>query len=157
MIEVCKALFRDMPHVTRLDTQTQEFHMDVDEVKEWFTGVGRAPYIARLSGREVGFALAMFDKSKDTVIIDRIGSHPSFRRVGIGRKLVERIVLEANTENIGKVQMIVPSYIIDDMQDPWNIEQWLWKLGFKALGTLPDPLRRYNRDYDAYIFQRMKP
>lgn len=157
MIEVCKAPLRDMPHTVRLDVQTQEFALDVDEAKKWFTKDDRAPYIARLGGREVGFALVTFDTSKGTAIIDRVGTHPKFRRVGIGRKLVERIVLEATTEGIGKVQMLVPSYIIDDIQDPWNIEQWLWKLGFKATVTAPDHFRRYNRNYDGYIFQRMKP
>jgi GNAT superfamily N-acetyltransferase len=155
MIEVCEAQIRDMPHVVRLDTQTQEFALDVDEAKKWFTEDGRTPYIARLSGREVGFAMAQVNKS-GTCIIARIGVHLKFRRVGIGRKIVERITLEAATENIGTVNMIVPSYIIDDMEDPWNIEQWLWKLGFKATGVITDHFRRYNRNYDGYAFQRMK-
>jgi len=145
-----------MPHVVRLDTQTQEFALGVDEAKQWFTTVDEAPYIARISGREVGFALAMFDKVAHTrVIIKRIGVHPKFRRVGVGRKIVERIAIEAATENIDVVQMTVPSYIIDDTEDPWNIEQWIWKLGFKATKTITDHFHRYNRDYDGYIFQRM--
>ena len=156
MIEVCKAQIRDMPHIVRLDTQTQEFALDVDEAKKWSTVEGKAPYIARLGGREVGFALAEINKS-GTCIIDRVGTHPKFRRVGIGRKIVERVVLESVTENANKVITIVPSYIVDDMKDPWNIEQWLWKLGFKATGTSPDHFRRYNRDYDGYVFQRMDP
>ncbi len=154
---VHRGQIRDMPHVVRLDTQTQEFALDVDEAKAWFTTEDRTPYIAKLSGREVGFALAMLYESKDTVLIDRVGTHPSFRRLGVGRRLVEHVVLEATTKNIGKVQMIVPSYIIDDMQDPWNIEQWLWKIGFKAKESVTDHFHRYNRDYDGYIFQRMKP
>ena len=157
MIEVCTAPLRDMPHVIRLDTQTQEFALDVNKIRCWFMEAGKGPYIARLSGREIGFALAIFNKDKDTVFIDRVGAHPSFRRVGVGRKIVEHITLDATTGNIDKIQMIVPSYIVDDMQDPWNIEQWLWKLGFKAGGTLTDHFHRYNRDYDGYIFQRMKP
>jgi GNAT superfamily N-acetyltransferase len=161
MIEVCKAMIRDMPHIVRLDTQTQEFALDVDEAKKWFTKEGKSPYLARLGGREVGFALAAFIGSngfkgfQHTVLIDRIGVHPMFRRTGVGRKIIERITLEALTEDISKVQMIVPSYVVDDKEDPWNIEQWLWKLGFKAVGTISDHFHLYNRDYDGYTFQRM--
>jgi GNAT superfamily N-acetyltransferase len=109
-----------------------------------------------LGGREVGFALAEMNMS-GSYIIDRVGVHPKFRRVGIGRKIIERITLEAATENINKVIAIVPSYIIDDNEDPWNIEQWLWKLGFKAGKVITDHFHRYNQDYDGYLFQRMKP
>jgi len=157
MIEVCKAPLRDMPHIVRLDNQTQEFALDVGGIKEWFTEKELTPYIARLSSREVGFALAMIDKPKDMIYIARVGVHPKFRRVGIGRKIVERITLEAATENIGEVNMIVPSYTVDDTTDPWNVEQWLWKLGFKATKVVPDLFHRYNRDYDGYTFQRMNP
>ena len=157
MIKVSRAQIRDMPHIVRLDTQTQEFALDVDEAKSWFLASGKVPLLAILSNREVGFALTTFNKDKDVATIERIGTHPKFRRVGVGRKIVERVALEVVTENIGKVQMIVPSYIVDDMQDPWNIEQWLWKLGFKAVGTLTGHFHRYNQDYDGYIFQRMKP
>ena len=157
MIEVRKAQIRDMPHVVRLDNQTQEFASDVDNAKQWFTKEGVAPYLARLGGREVGFAVAWFDKPKNMAVIDRIGTHPKFRRVGVGRKIVERVVLEATTENIDEILMIVPSYIIDDKEDPWNIEQWLWKLGFKAMRVISDHFHRYNRNYDGYTFKRMKP
>ena len=155
MIEVSLAQIRDMPHVVRLDNQTQEFALDVDEAKKWFTDKTRTPYIARLGGREVGFALARAVKS-EAYTIARIGVHPMFRRVGVGRKIVERVVLEATTNDVSKVVTVVPSYVIDDMQDPWNIEQWLWKLGFKATKVIPDHFHRYNQDYDGYIFQRMR-
>ena len=163
MIEVCKAQLRDMPHIVRLDVQTQEFALDVEGAKKWFISmetppyVARYPFLARLGGREVGFALSVFDKLRGAMVIDRVGVHPKFRRVGIGRKIIERVVLESVTIESDKVQMIVPSYIVDDTQDPWNIEQWLWKLGFKATVTVSDHYRRYNRDYDGYIFQRMNP
>jgi GNAT superfamily N-acetyltransferase len=146
-----------MPHVVRLDTQTQEFALDVDEAKSWFLTSGKVPLLATLSNREVGFALIMFNIDKSILTIERVGVHPKFRRVGIGRKIVERAALEAHTEGDGKVQMIVPSYIVDDQQDPWNIEQWLWKVGFKATGVASEHFHRYNQYYDGYIFQRMKP
>jgi ribosomal protein S18 acetylase RimI-like enzyme len=157
MIKAYKGQFCDMPHITRLDIQTQEFALDVDGVKQYFTVTNKASYVAQLGGREVGFALVTCNESKGTVFIDRIGAHPSFRRVGVGRKIVERIATEAATKKIDKIQTIVPSYVVDDMEDPWNIEQWLWKLGFKAVKTISDHFHRYNRDYDGYIFERMKP
>jgi N-acetylglutamate synthase-like GNAT family acetyltransferase len=155
MIEVRKAQIRDMPHVVRLDNQTQEFALCVEEAKKWFTTTGEVAYVARLGNREVGFALAASKKSR--TLIDRVGVHPKFRQVGIGRKIIERITLEAATENIGKVNVIVPSYVIDDKEDPWNIEQWLWKVGFKATGVITGHFHRYNQDYDGYAFERMKP
>jgi len=156
MIRVYKGMLRDMPHVTNLDVQTQEFALDAEEVKQWFIQIGKAVYLAQLGKREVGFALMTYDKEKGTAFIDRVGTHPSFRQAGVGRRLVERVVLEATTESAKKVQMIVPNYAIDDKEDPWNIEQWLWKLGFKAVGVLTDHFHRYGRDYDGYVFERMK-
>ena len=155
MIEVREAQIRDMPHVVRLDNQTQEFALDVDEAKQWFTDKTRTPYIARLSGREVGFALIRVIKS-EAYSIARIGVHPMFRRVGVGRKIVEHVVLEATTNDVSKVVTVVPSYVVDDKEDPWNIEHWLWKVGFKATGSASGHFHRYNQYYDGYIFQRMR-
>jgi len=53
------------------------------------------------------------------------------------------------------VAMFIPCYLVEDKEDPWCVEEWLWKLNFKAVGTVRDGVRRYNKDFDLHIFERM--
>jgi hypothetical protein len=156
MMQSFKVQFRDMAHVTNLNLHTQEFPFDAKQVKEYFMSHNCNPYLCKVGARHVGFALATFDKFTDAVTLDLIGSRSAFRRVHVGTNLVERICVEGHTEGFKLLRMLVPSYLVDDMQDPWNIEGWLWKLNFKATKTVPG-CYRYGKDYEYYHFERRIP
>ena len=131
MIRAYRASFADMGAVTELDWRTQEFAFGTENIKQYFMTATRGAYLAKLSTKHVGFAVATFDQFVEDkpaggiVHLNGIGVHRDFRKHGIGRKLVERIDIEArNAEDpFNRMQMLVPNYQVDDMQDPWNIEQ----------------------------------
>jgi len=155
MIRVFKAEMRDMSYVVNLDLVTQEFAMDMDAAKSYFMGKSRVAYLAQVGGKSIAYATAMFDHFTNKVLIEAVGTHPEFRRVGVSRKLVDRIGLDAHAAGIRKVAMFIPCYLVEDKEDPWCVEEWLWKLNFKAVGTVRDGVRRYNKDFDLHIFERM--
>lgn len=157
MIKVERAHVRDMGHVTSLELHTQEYPKSTEEMKSYcmpVAGSGKQAYLALITSKQVGHALVDFNKTLKYCMIESIGVHPSFRKAGIGRKLVEKISIDAYVDGL-PVRIAVASYLVDDLEDPWNIEQWLWKLGFKAVGV-GDECFRYGKLYDFYIFERIK-
>jgi len=160
MIRAYSASFADMGAVTELDWRTQEFVLGSENIKQFFLTGTRGAFLAKLSTKHVGFACATFDQFVDDkpaggiVHINAIGTHREFRRHGIATKIIERIdVVSRNAdEPFHRMQMLVPVYQVDDMQDPWNIEQWLWKVGFKAIKSVPGCPHYGGCDY--YLFQR---
>jgi len=155
MIRVFRAERRDMAHITNLDLMTQEFAMDMDVAKSYFTCKSGAAYLSQVGGKSIAYATAMFDQFTNTVTIESIGTHPEFRRVGVSRKLLDKISLAAHAGGLRKVAMSLPCYLVEDKEDPWYIEEWLWKLNFKAIGSVRDGIRRYNKNFDLHIFERM--
>ena len=153
MIEISKAMIRDVGHVTTLEVWTQEFARTSDKIKACFTESESEVYLAQIGRRHVGYATANFDRQDGAVTVTAIGVHREFRKNGVARKVLDRIELEAKSLNIDTVRMLVPSYLIEDQDDPWNIEQWLWKVSFVAKGA-EGGCYRYGHEYDYYIFER---
>jgi hypothetical protein len=161
MIRAYRASFADMGSVTELDWRTQEFALGPENIKQYFLTASRGAYLAKVSTKHVGFACVTFDqfvKDKPAggiVHLNAIGTLQDFRRHHIATKIIERIDIEArNAENpFHRMQMLVPAYQADDMQDPWNIEHWLWKVGFKALKSITGACSNYG-GCDYYLFER---
>lgn len=154
MIRIERCMFKDLGHLAAGEVATQEYPLLTDEIKPYVMEKGKEGYLAKVSARVVGHALATFDKSKSYAILDSIGVNPKFRGAGVGTKLVTHIMMSANVEGFDKVHIYVPNYAIEDKDDPWNIEHWLWRNHFKAVGVKPG-CWRYGREYDWYIFERL--
>lgn len=153
MIRIERAIYKDIGHLTNGEIATQEYPLTLDEIKPFCMEKGQDAYLALLSGRAVGYALAVYDKSNDFAELRSIGVLPKFRQVGIGGRLVSKICMEANADGFAKVRAYVPSYAIEDKDDPWNVEQWFWRNEFKAVGTKPG-CYRYGHEFDWYIMER---
>lgn len=154
MIRVELAQARDMGRVTSSELHTQEYPKSIEEMKEYclaVIGSEKQSYLAYIATKAVGHAFVSY--SKKDCMIESIGVHTSFRKSGVGRAIVDKITEDANKRNYG-VKIMVASYAIDDLQDPWCIDHWLWKLGFKAVGV-GDVCFRYGKNYDYYIFERL--
>lgn len=156
MIRVEKCLFKDMGHLTNMEIATQEFALTQDEVKPYVMDKGKDAWLAKVGTRVVGYVLATLDEKDNVVILDSIGVHPNFRKVGVGKRLVEHLSLQAHAAGHSKVITFVADYLIEDKDDPWNIEHWLWRMGFKAAGVMHNECFRYGRYCDLYIFERQK-
>lgn len=154
MIQITLGAFRDVGRVANFEAATQEFPFDYDEVKRRSLAPGQESYIASVGKKMVGYTLVSFNKQSDALLIDSIGVAFPFRRVGVGRKLVDHVAAAARADALSKIRILVPSYLIEDKDDPWNIEHWLWRLEFKATTTQDDACHRYGRDYDLYVFDR---
>jgi hypothetical protein len=147
-----------MGAVTELDWRTQEFAMGVDSIKDHFMGTNKRVYAAKVSTKHIGFAAVMFDQSDSSdgnaVLLRAIGTHPLFRRNHVARKIIERIDIEARNLDtpFELMRFAVPDYQIEDRTDPWNIEEWLWKMGFKALSSVTGPHPYGEREW--YIMER---
>ena len=109
---------------------------------------------ATIQNTSIGHAFVTFDSGRKMVTIDSIGTRKKFRCKGAARKIVGYIASGAWHKGY-KVRMFVASYLIEDAEDPWNIKEWLWKAGFKAVGFAPHTCRRYNREYSVYIFEKI--
>jgi len=163
MIQTFKAQFRDMPYVTLLEAQTQEFSIGAEGVKAVFMGTTSAAYLAKVAKKHIGYAIVKFDqfegegKGAGTIWLNSIGTHREFLKLDVSRKLVDKVALEAHNHAsyFPSMKIVLPSYVIEDKDDPWNVEEWLWKLGFKAVGTKPDAISRYNQLFEAYTFEKV--
>jgi ribosomal protein S18 acetylase RimI-like enzyme len=132
MIKVSKVGIRDMGHVTTLEVAIQEFPLLIDELKTYFVDDNKAAYAAHIGSKTVGYVLVTLNK--DVMTINSVGVHPKFRRAGIGSRLIRELgfVAQVEVEVVKTIRMFVASYLIEDKEDPWNIEQWLWRTEFKT-------------------------
>ena len=152
MIRVEKCSLKDMAVVADIEVTTQEFPLLGPEIKLFLSDIDKEAHTALISNTVTGFTLTT--RADQVVTIDSIGTRMRFRNKGVSRKLVDHIVDRAKW--IGhKTQMLIPSYLIEDKQDPWSLEEWLWKLGFKAIGETKEGCRRYGRNYGVYIFEKI--
>jgi N-acetylglutamate synthase-like GNAT family acetyltransferase len=145
----------DMGHVVGMELRTQEYPMLSNDVRPYFTEAMRQVYVADIQNRLIGYLMMNFLKDKSVAVIDSIGVLPLFRNKGVGKKLVDHASTAALANTVQDIRMYVPSYVVDDMSDPWNIDHWLWKIGFKAVGVVHAACFRYGYHYDYYIFERL--
>jgi len=140
--------------VAASELATQEFPLVGPEVTAYLKDQDKEALSATIQNTSVGHAFVTFDNGRKMVTIDSIGTREKFRRKGAGRKIVDYIASDAWRKGC-KVRMFVVSYLIEDDNDPWNIKEWLWKSGFKAIGFAPHTCRRYNQEYSVYIFEKI--
>lgn len=157
MIKVEQAMMRDSGQIYMIEVKAQEFPYPTDVIHKYMMTSGKAAFIARIGDRGVGAALVTHSKEDNAVIIDHLSVHPLYRGVSVSKRLIEKLVdyaLEISEDGLIVLRIVVPAYLIEDKEDPYNIENWLCKREFKAVKLLPNEIRRYNRDYDAYVFER---
>ena len=155
MVNIECGLMSGMGYVSGLEVSTQEFPLQLDEIKTYYLENTKFVLLATIGKKLVGYVLLSFDRKEGAAYIDRIGVHQDYRRKGVATVLAVRADEFARKEKIRKLRMLVPSYQIEDHEDPWNIEHWLWRVNFKAVGVSEEPCERYGQEYDYYIFERM--
>lgn len=153
MIQVEKCFFKDLGKITGLEIKTQEFPFTIDEIKPYALEKSKDAYLAKAAQKVVGHALVSWDEFKRVATIDSIGAHPDFRAAGVGTRIAKYVATQAYAQDMHTLRMWVPSYAVEDSEDPWNIQHWLWKIGLKATGTKPGCFR-YGKEYDWYCFER---
>ena len=157
MIQVELAQARNMSDIVTLELWTQEYPKLSEEIKEYcltVKGGEKQAYTARIATKIIGYVLTAIDKETSRCVIESIGVHQEFRKTGVGRALVDKVDKEASKRG-QSLNIKVASYTVTDLEDPWCIEFWLWKLGFKASGCDGECFR-YGQTYDMYLFERLR-
>ena len=152
MIHFRKGILRDLSTLVHLELTAQEFPLSADQIKTFLETQNQSADIAVVASRAVGYTLSFDDKKADEVIVNSIGVLPEFRRVGVGTKLITNLANPQHGPPV-RLRIEVPSYTVEDLYDTYNLEHWLWKTGFKAVGTRPG-CWRYGKNYDWYKFVR---
>ncbi|MHC4704408.1 MAG: GNAT family N-acetyltransferase [Planctomycetota bacterium] len=153
MIQVRKVTRSDLGTVHMMEVKTQEFPDDIVALEAVFALPTDSAFLAFVGKRAIGYAITTHDAPHKAILIDAIGVLPAFRRNGVSRKIVDRLCIEAHTAAANKLVLSVPSYVIEDKDDPWNLEHWLWRMQFVAVKTEPGGTY-YGREYEHYIFER---
>ena len=150
-------MIRDLGAVSNLELTIQEYPLLTDDIKPYLIEKKHHVYLGRLNSKPVAYAFVRFDKGCDESLtaaeLVSIGTHKAFRHKGFSTAILARVCKDALAEGISSLQTLVPSYAIDDKEDPWNIEHWLWRNQFKGAGTKRGCFR-YGRDYEWYVFER---
>ena len=153
MIKIDTLWARDLGSVIDLEIKSQEFPLSLDVARTYVEAADKCGFLATIGGREVGHLLLALNQVDKCGII-RVSVHPSFRLKGVARKLIGMANKTVFTRGLGKLRINVPSYKVEDMEDPWNIKAWLQREQFKATGVVEGEYKRYGTSYDAYIFER---
>jgi GNAT superfamily N-acetyltransferase len=155
MIRVEMAAYRDLGDITTLEIKGQEFPFTLQEAQAYVLGDSqKAAFVARIAKRAVGAALISMCPADAALVADHITVHPTFRGAGVSTALLNTLSVEGSKAGMLRLRINVPSYKVEDKEDPWNLEHWLWKHGFKAKHVIDGECRRYGRDYDTYVFER---
>jgi N-acetylglutamate synthase-like GNAT family acetyltransferase len=155
MIHVERALMKDLGHATNIEIKSQEFPLLLDVAKAYIEDSDKEICLARIGNRRVGVAFVRMDKIDKCLVIGHLAVLPEFRHNNVSNQLMKYLCKLAWLEEIPKLRIYVPSYKIDDLEDPWNIRDWLYKQGFKATGVTHNDCKRYGKEYDTYQFERV--
>ena len=168
MIKVEATGIKDLASIHRMEVLGQEFPFDSGLISTYLMGEGRKfAYVATISSRPVGSILGHADRDDPNdvgIVIDHLTVHPLFRNNGVSRKLLKRLNDDSRKIDIAKdgahlkvraMRLLVPSYLVDDKDDPLNIENWLWKMGFKAISSGDHGCFRYCKNWESYVFEKL--
>ena len=153
---------RDLPAITAIYDEavrhgTASFETeppDLSEMMRRYEALRAGPYpylVAEQSGVIAGYAYAAAYRTRPAYywcIEDSIYVAPSFQRHGIGRALLERLIVES--EGAGFRQMIA---VIGDSANTGSIEVHR-TAGFRMVGTFDNVGFKFGRWLDTVLMQR---
>lgn len=155
MIKVREALMRDLGHICNLEVKTQEYPYLTDVIKIFLDSADQKGFVASISDRIVGSALINNNVPDESCTIHRISILPNYQGIGVSKEILKHISEQAKkVKGIKKLRMHIPSYYVDDLEDPYNIREWLQHSGFKVGDVLHYDCYRYGYYYDTYTFER---
>jgi len=154
MIKIEKGMLRDLGELASIEVKAQEFPLDMLGVKDYIESPNKMVFIAKIGDRIVGHLLLGFSNEDSCAIVARLSVHPLFRNLKIGNKLLAIGSKTAFVKKLGSLRISVPSYKMEDREDPYYLKDWLAKERFKAVAVVDREYARYGTRYDAYVFER---
>lgn len=157
MIRVDRAMVRDVGRIYETEYKSQEFAFTTDEIQKYMLTPGKVAWVASIGDRTCGSLLASECLEDNAVVVDHVSVIPRFRALKVSMKMLDKAsdhALATLKSGLACLRINVPSYLVEDKEDPWNIESWLWKAQFKAMDLISNEIKRYNQNYDCYVFER---
>jgi len=134
-----------------LEVKAFQFPLDLECVKNNMEDNDHFVYIARVGKVNVGLASCSVDHDAQTLWLT-LGVLPNFRGIGVSRKLLSEASKRGMADKMHDMKIIVPSYRIEDKEDPDYIGGWLERFEFKIAGCESDYFWHYGKLWDGYVF-----
>lgn len=152
MIKPQVAGVRDIVGIYDVELKSYEYPLSRQLLTELFDTPGVIPAVVKYNGRVLAWGCGHVEDSMLTVY--RLATLPSFRRTHNATRVLATLWDEAQNKNPSGVKIIVPEYqMLPD--DPYSVNDFAWKAGFKATGIDKDAFYYYGRRYDGIILTRM--
>ena len=154
-IKTRAAMVRDLTSAVSIDLKTQEYPLDLKMLSEFVEDVDKEILMASIGNRDVGIVTLRKDIPASAWVMNRLSVHPAFQNMGVGRKLLSEVSNKAYKDRSRAIRFLIPSYRIDDLDDPEYLGDWLYGNEFKAVKCLDRVFYRYGSYWDGYIFEAL--
>ena len=132
-----------------IEVKSHEYPLDLDEVRKYIDDADRYVYLARIGKRDIGVACCI---NSEDVVWMRLGVLPSFRKLGVARKLLSVVAKRGQADKAHCLKITIPSYRADDKEDPDYIGAWMKDNEFLIAGCKTNHFFRYGKLWDGYVF-----
>lgn len=154
MINTRIMMTKDLGTVQDLEIKCQDYPRDLDGLKPYVLEQNQVGFVASISKKDVGYALCSLVEVPPCQVMEVIlGTHPQLRNLGVSKKLMSEISRRAMQEKCHAIWISVPSYKIDDPNDPDYIGWWFESMELKAGHVEDRHFHRYGKWWDAYVFE----
>ena len=152
-MRVSIARLRDLPAIYDIELKCYEFPLEHDVLRDLFESPGVIPCVLSVNSRIVSWGYCICYADNEEVHVNRLATLPAFRRKGYATRILSLMWNESYKYHPKRMKIVVPEYQMD-IHDPDSVSDFLWKAGFKAVGTYRGGFERYGRRYDGIIMTR---
>ena len=125
---------RDMPAVLEIESLSFEFPCSEEEMITMLRQRNTIGMVSEVDGQVVGFMI--YDLLPNRLHLNTIAVHPSHRRYGVGRAMVEKLIYKLSFQRRNRI-------ILEVRETNLIAQKFLRSLGFIAVET----------DEDAYVMR----
>lgn len=149
---------QDINVIHNLDFKSYHYPIDPSEYKQLVSRGTALSSIAVVGDKKVGFAIWERGARENAAYIIRLGVLPSYRRKGIGRKILGWVCADIRENKDiklnSKLRVVLPQVICLGPEDPDDVSGFMKKVGFKWIDTMEDLFYHYGRNEDGLVFER---
>lgn len=151
------AMAKDIGRMIDIETKSIDYPTGLESLKEYVLDANKIGLIAFIGTKDVGYAIAALTKTEMTtrMVVGRLCVSPDFRNLGVSKALMSELSKKALNERCHSIVFSVPSYKIDDREDPDYIGWWFESMELKASHVETDFYFRYGKHWDAYLFEAL--
>ena len=146
-IDIRQPVVSDVNYLMDIDIKCFENPWTVEKWRAICSDPQIFQLVATYYGSPVGFVI--WERTPDVMNILRIGVKPSYRRNGVGEKLLRAVESSAYHLQLFRVTLLVPESLCCPGM-PRDVSQWLLHKGARAGSIVKGPCLGYEED--AFLF-----